>query len=193
FDFRHYQRLDKRSIFAVRMAGATSFGSERILYQLGGVDQWLFPRFNQNIPLPPDENLAFHVPVSNLRGFELNIRNGNSYVLLNNEVRIPVLSYLSKKNTPFFRNFQLVGFFDAGTAWTGVSPFSEESPLNTSTYASGPVQVRVNYFRDPIVAGYGFGVRTMLFGYFLRIDRGWGIETRTVQDPRWYFSFGTDF
>jgi hypothetical protein len=33
-DARHYQRLDKRSILAFRLAGATSFGSERILYFL---------------------------------------------------------------------------------------------------------------------------------------------------------------
>ncbi len=193
FDFRHYQRLDKKSIFAVRAAGASSFGSERILFQLGGVNQWLFPAFNQNIPLPPEDGLAYHVPVNNLRGFRLNIRNGNSYALINNELRVPILSYFFKNKSAFLRNFQTVAFFDVGTAWTGPSPFAEESPLNTNTYTNGPVQVRVNYFRDPIVAGYGFGIRTMLFGYFLRIDRGWGIETRIVQDPRWYFSFGTDF
>ena len=37
-DARHYQRLDKHSIFAARVAGATTFGSENILYLLGGVD-----------------------------------------------------------------------------------------------------------------------------------------------------------
>ena len=193
FDFRHYQRLDKKSIFAVRAAGASSFGSERILFQLGGVNQWLFPAFNQNIPLPPEQGLAYHVPVNNLRGFRLNIRNGNSYALINNELRVPILSYLFKKKSAFMRNFQTVAFFDVGTAWTGPSPFAEESPLNTNTYSNGPVEVRVNYFRDPIVAGYGLGVRTMLFGYYLRVDRAWGIETRIVQDPRWYFAFGTDF
>ncbi len=192
-DFRHYQRLDKKSIFAIRAAGATSFGSERILFQLGGVNQWLFPTFNQNIPLPPEEGLAFHVPVNNMRGFRLNIRNGNSYALLNNELRVPLLSYIFKNKNAFIRNFQTVAFFDVGTAWTGPSPFAEESPLNTNNYSNGPVRVRVNYFRDPIVAGYGVGIRTMLFGYFLRIDRAWGIETRIVQDPRWYFAFGTDF
>jgi outer membrane translocation and assembly module TamA len=94
----------------------------------------------------------------------------------------------------FFRNFQLVGFFDVGTAWEGSNPYSEENPLNTSVVEnSGLVSVKVNYFRDPIVAGYGGGVRAMLFGYFVRLDYAWGIETRTIQDPMLYLSIGTDF
>jgi outer membrane translocation and assembly module TamA len=112
---------------------------------------------------------------------------------MNNELRVPVFRYLLRNPRPFFRNFQLVGFFDAGTAWSGPSPFTEESPLNTSTYTNGPVTVKVNFFRDPIVYGYGAGARLMLFGYFLRVDRAWGVETRNVQDPRWFISLGTDF
>jgi hypothetical protein len=88
----------------------------------------------------------------------------------------------------------LVGFFDIGTAWSGITPFSEENPLNTSTEVNPPtVIVNVRYFRDPIVAGYGIGARTLIFGYFVRVDYAWGIETRHVSDPRWYFSFGMDF
>jgi len=52
FDARHYQRLDKHSILAIRAAGSTSLGSERILFLLGGVDNWLFPSFNQDISTP---------------------------------------------------------------------------------------------------------------------------------------------
>ncbi len=35
-DFRHYQRLLKWSVLAGRLAGATSFGQQKILYMLGG-------------------------------------------------------------------------------------------------------------------------------------------------------------
>ena len=55
------------------------------------------------------------------------------------------------------------------------------------------IDVEVTYFRDPIVAGYGFGVRSVLFGYFLKLDYAWGIETKVVQDPILYFSMGMDF
>lgn len=196
FDARHYQRFLKHSVIALRAAGATSFGSERMIYFLGGVDNWLFNSFNNEIPIPAaGDEIAFQALATNMRGFDLNIRNGSSYVLSNIELRVPIFKYFSKRvRSQFFRNFQLVGFFDVGTAWEGNSPYSEENPLNTSIVNDlSLVSVKVNYFRDPIVAGYGGGVRAMLFGYFVRLDYAWGIETRQIQDPMFYLSIGTDF
>ena len=196
-DARHYQRILKHSVFATRFAGASSFGSQRISYFLGGVDNWLFPLYNEEIPVgaSPDYEVAYNTLASNMRGFRINIRNGNSYALANAELRMPVFKYISKRiRSSFFRNFQVVGFFDVGTAWSGLSPFSDDNPLNTTFIGNGElVSVKVNYFRDPVVAGYGFGVRSVLFGYFLRLDYAWGIETRRVQDPRIYVSLGMDF
>ncbi|MEM9919714.1 MAG: hypothetical protein AAF990_16575 [Bacteroidota bacterium] len=194
-DARHYQRLDRHSIIAARFAASTSFGSERILHYLGGVDNWLFPQFNNEIPFPSSGNFAFQTFTNNLRGFRTNIRNGNSYALINTELRVPIFKYLSRRiRSNFFRNFQAIGFFDVGTAWEGRTPFSKENPLNTIFIQNPPtVNVKVNYFRDPIVAGYGFGARAMLFGYFIRVDYAWGIETRVVQDPIFYLSIGMDF
>lgn len=196
FDARHYQRLDRRSIFAVRAAGATSFGSEKNIYFLGAVDNWLFPMFNNDIPQPASATgIAYQTLASNLRGFDYNIRNGTTYLLANAELRVPIFQYLSRKiRSSFFRNFQVVGFFDIGSAWTGPSPYSDDNPLNTTVFAGGDnIQVKVTYFRDPIVAGYGAGIRSMLFGYFIRLDYAWGIETRQVQEPKLYISLGTDF
>jgi hypothetical protein len=195
FDARHYQRLDKHSILAVRAAGASSFGSEKILYFLGGVDNWLFQSFNNDIPFPGQGEFAFQTLASNLRGFRYNIRNGNNFALINTELRVPIFKYISNNiRSSFVRNFQVVGFFDIGTAWQGFSPFNRDSPLNTIYLYNPPtVSIKVNYFRDPIVAGYGVGIRTMLFGYFIRLDYARGIETRVVQDPRLYFSMGMDF
>ncbi|MBR9922935.1 MAG: hypothetical protein GYB31_19080 [Bacteroidetes bacterium] len=198
-DARHYQRFLKHSVLAVRLAGATSFGSEKLLYYLGGVDNWLFPRFNEDIPLPDAPGFAYETVATNMRGFRLNIRNGNSFAVFNSEVRIPIVRYFSKSiSNNFLRNFQVVGFFDIGTAWQGKSPFSDENPLNTKflpdpPVSSNPVSAKVKYFRDPIVLGYGFGVRSVLFGYFIRLDYAWGLETRVVQDPRLYLSLGMDF
>ena len=192
-DARHYQRFLKHSVLAARLAGATSFGSERILYFLGGTDNWLFQNFNNDIPITGDD-FAFQTVASNLRGFRFNIRNGNSFALLNTEARIPVFKYINPRiRNGFLRNFQAVGFFDMGTAWQGPNPFDTDSPLNTVTVQGSQVEVRVNYFRDPIVMGYGFGVRSTLFGYFIRADYAWGIETRVVQEPRLYISLGLDF
>jgi len=198
-DARYYQRMLKHMVFAVRLAGATSFGSEKILYYLGGVDSWLFPRFDNNIPIPTTGNYAYQAVAPNLRGFQMNIRNGNSHLLSNIELRMAPFRYLSKNlRSNFLRNFQMVGFFDIGTAWQGATPFTDENPLNTKIVpdplpSGAPIWVKVRYFRDPIVIGYGVGIRTLLFGYFLRVDYGWGVETREVQKPRLYFALGTDF
>ena len=131
---------------------------------------------------------------NNVRGFKSNIRNGTSYALINTELRVPVFKYFSRRiKSSFFRSFQLVGFFDIGTAWEGLSPYSNNNPLNITTVTNGAVSLSINYFRDPIVMGYGAGVRAMLFGYFLKLDYGWGIESRVTQNPRLHFSIGMDF
>ena len=198
-DARHYERVLKHSVFATRIAAATSFGSEQMLYYLGGVDNWLFQSFNNDVLISGSSNFAFQTTATNLRGFKLNIRNGNSFALLNSELRVPVFKYFSKRiRSAFFRNFQMVGFFDVGTAWTGDDPYGPDNPLNTKVLPNNPdiddlVSVKVNFFRDPIVAGYGFGARTTLFGYFIRLDYAWGIETRKVQDPILYIALGMDF
>ncbi len=198
FDARHYLPLDKRSILAFRAAGGTTFGTQRILFILGGTDNWIFPEQNTSIPQPTDPAFAFRKLENGIRGFDINIRNGSTFLLGNSELRVPIFQYFSRRiRSPFFRNFQVVGFFDIGTAWVGSDPFSEENPLNTTTYPqtpqNNPVVVRVTRFRDPVVIGYGGGLRTTLFGYFVRLDYAWGIETRRVQDPKIHLSLGLDF
>ena len=196
-DARHYQRLDKHSILAVRAAASTSFGREEILFFLGGTDNWLFNQFNEDIPIPFDDSFAFQTLATNLRGFSQNIRNGNSYALINAELRVPIFRYLSRRpiRNNFIRNFQVVAFTDVGTAWHGPNPFSSDNPLNIVEISApgNPVEVQVNFFRDPIVAGYGLGARAVLFGYFLRLDYARGVETGQLQNGRVYLSLGLDF
>ena len=200
FDIRHYQKLDKHSILAVRLSSYASFGSNKILYFLGGVNNWITfspNEFNTNIPIATSEDYAYQTVVANLRGFSSNIRNGSNFALANVELRVPLVKYFTKKTVTnnFIRNFQVIGFFDAGTAWEGFSPFNEENPLNTNIIQqpNSPLTVTVNYFRNPIVFGYGYGFRSTLFGYFLKLDFAWGVETGIVEPARTYLSIGMDF
>ena len=39
-DFRHYTVLHRNLILANRFAASSSFGSSRLIYYLGGVDNW---------------------------------------------------------------------------------------------------------------------------------------------------------
>jgi hypothetical protein len=195
FDARHYQRIHRQIIWANRIAGATSNGSKRVIYYLGGVDNWMFPKFNSDIDVNDPGKYAFQALATNLRGFSQNIRNGNSYVVINSELRIPVFAYLVNApiRSELLRNFQIVGFGDIGTAWEGFSPFAQDNPFNTEIIEKGPVKALVKYFRNPVVGGYCVGVRSVLFGYFIRVDMAWGMDTGVVQKPQWYISLSTDF
>lgn len=196
FDARHYIPIMRHSVLALRSAGATSFGSDRILYYLGGVEGWAVPSFNEDIGVPPEKNFSYKAIAAHVRGFRHNIRNGTTFLLGNAELRVPIFQYFSRRKvgSSFLRNFQLTGFYDIGTAWHGTGPNSDENSFNTAEISQPPLYtVKLKYFRDPVVMGYGAGLRMSLFGYFLRFDYAWGIESRAIQDPRFYFSIGTDF
>ena len=195
-DARHYIPVGRHAVLAGRIAGSASFGSEQLLFFMGGVDNWLFAENNDNISIPMDGNFAFETLAGNMRGFNQNARNGSSYIVSNLEFRVAPFNYFTRKrlNSKFWRNFQFIAFADVGTAWYGLSPFSDENPLNTVTVENPPtVSVTVNYFKDPLLIGFGGGVRADLFGYFVRVDYAWGLETRVLQDPILYISLGLDF
>ena len=194
-DYRHYQKIHRNIIWATRLCGASSWGDGKVVYYLGGIDGWFVPKFNTNTTVSQTANYAFQSLATNIRGFEQNIRNGNSFALINTEIRFPVFSYLfnSPIRSELIRNFQLVGFVDAGTAWQGFSPYSESNPFNTSIINEGPITVEVNYFREPLVAGFGAGARTNLFGYFVKLDYARGWDSGVLNKGLWYFSIGTDF
>lgn len=195
FDARHYIPLLRYSVIALRAAGATSLGNKRNLYYLGGINNAISNPFNQSIGIP-DGDFAYKTNIFHLRGFDTNIRNGTSYALINAEARLPLFRYFMGNygGSNFLRNFQFVFFYDVGTAWHGSSPYDDANPLNTVTVTSPPVlDLTVRYFRDPLVMGYGTGVRMRLLGYFLRFDYATGVETRRSQSPKLHFSIGMDF
>ncbi|MEM9546454.1 MAG: hypothetical protein AAGA77_10810 [Bacteroidota bacterium] len=195
YDARHYIPLFRHSVIALRAAGATSLGNKRNLYYLGGVNNAFSNPFNDNINIPQG-NFAYKTNIFHLRGFDTNVRNGTSYALINSEIRVPVFRYFMGNfgGSSFLRNIQMVLFYDIGTAWHGSSPYDDENPLNTVTLESPPVlDLTVRYFRDPLVMGYGAGLRMKILGYFLRIDYATGVETKIAQDPKFHFSVGMDF
>ena len=199
-DFRHYTRVHRTLIWANRFATSTSFGHTPLIYYLGSLDNWtnLNPRvevFDQSVPIDYSKNYAFQTLATNMRGFTQNIRNGNNFALINSELRWPVIRYFANRplSSAFLNNFQVAGFFDAGTAWTGIHPWDGKNAYDTEEYTNGPITVVIDSNRDPIVMGYGFGLRTRLFGYFARFDWAWGIENRTVLPRIFYFSLNLDF
>jgi hypothetical protein len=194
-DIRHYQKLHRDIIWANRLASGTSFGKERLIFYMGSTDNWINPDFNYETPIDYSQNYYFQALATNLRGFDQNIRNGNTFAVINSELRIPVFKYLLNRpiKSDFVRNFQVIGFGDIGTAWNGTSPYDSTNALNRKVYIQQPFTVVITVQNEPIVGGFGFGLRSRLLGYFLRADWAWGVQNREILPYKFYFSLGLDF
>ncbi len=204
FDARHYLPIYRNIIWATRAAGDFSWGKQKMIYYLGGVDNWLMFGDNQktngtyryfnpaNVP-DPNTNYAYQSLAVNMRGFLQNVANGNNALVINSEIRVPVFSSFINKpiNNAFLRNFQIVQFIDLGTAWNG--SYNKIERPNVS-YGTTPVQIKVKAGGvGPFAGGYGFGARSTLLGYFLRFDAGWEMKGVFRGKPKFYFAMGLDF
>jgi hypothetical protein len=198
-DYRRYIKIHRNLVWANRIATSTSFGTQKLVYYLGSVDNWInlgqHPTFDNTIEIDPSQPYAFQALASNLRGFSQNIRNGTSFALINSEIRWPIFKYFINRplKSDFVSNFQIIGFFDIGTAWTGWTPYSEDNYLNNQVIVKPPFTITLITQKEPIVAGYGFGLRTKLLGYFVRTDWAWGYEDGVFLPSIFYLSLSLDF
>ncbi len=192
-DARYYYPIYRNFIWAARAAGEFSWGNQKTIYYLGGMDGWINPSFNNNNRPAQDNNYAFQSLAVNMRGFKQNVANGNNSIVLNSEFRLPVFTTLFSRpiNNAFLRNFQLIQFFDFGTAWNG-----KYNGLKRPQVVVGdpPVQIlsKVGGL-GPFAGGYGFGARSTLLGYFLKFDAGWPLNGFFKGKPQLYVSLGLDF
>lgn len=197
FDARYYYKIYRNFIWAVRGAGDFSFGDAKMIYYLGGADGWVSPKFSTLNTPDPSQNYVYQSLALNLRGFQQNIANGNNALVLNSELRLPVFATFIDKpiNSAFLRNFQIVQFIDLGTAWAGdlknikrpiviVPPPDQNTPVFFRFKAGGI---------GPFAGGYGFGARSTLLGYFMKLDAAWQMNGLFRGGPTFYFSFGFDF
>ncbi len=195
FDVRHYLKIHRDLIWANRIAGSTSLGTNRLCYYLGGVDNTIAPKFNDKQEIKHPETYGFQTIATNMRGFTQNARNGNNFVVLNSELRWPIFRYLANHpiRSDFFNNFQVIGFTDVGMCWYGANPFSDENTLNKYSFYKNPITVIIYEKKQAIIVGYGFGLRSRIFGYFVRVDFGWGQDNYTQQNRVTTVSLTTDF
>ena len=198
-DLRHYQKISRSLVWANRASYGQFFGPRAQVFRLGGMDDWLNAgyadsRFLNNYS--GVDQVFGQEFVTNLRGFDYGARNGPRYVLFNSELRFPIVQYFARRPiySGFFRNLQLTGFADAGTAYSGTNPFSTDNSSNTrrreySQFFSATV---VN-FRNPFLIGYGAGIRSTLLGFYGKFDVAWGQENYVTTSPHYYFTLGYDF
>lgn len=197
-DARHYTKLYKTIIWANRLAYSTSVGTKKMVYYLGGIDGMLFPNFNDETVVNLNNNYAYQTLAVNMHGFQHNIRNGNSFAVLNSELRVPIFTAFSRREikSSLLENFQILAFLDIGTAWEGFSPFGSgnlSQEIRQNAEENPTAIARVDVFKQPIVMGFGTGVRTEVAGYFIRLDLGWGYDTGKINAPRFQVGLGYDF
>lgn len=190
-DARLYTPLARTLIWANRVAAGTSMGNSKLIYYLGGVDNWIQPRFNNNMSVENPADYAYQTIATNMRGFYQNIRNGNNFMVLNTELRWQIVQTFVPRplKSNFLRSLQLVGFFDIGTAWEGVLDDNYVTHINTGTN----LNISVNRQINPFVYGTGIGLHFMLFSYFIRIDYAWGFENNKFNHRQLYLSLNLDF
>lgn len=197
FDVRHYLKIYRNFIWAVRAAGDASWGEQKLIYYLGGVDGWISPKFNSANKPATDQAYAFQTLAVNMRGFQQNVANGNNALVINSELRLPVFSTLLNKpiNNAFVRNFQLVQFLDLGSAWNGkFNKLKRPETVYTTGDFNNPITTKFKAGGiGPFVGGYGFGVRSTLLGYFVKYDVAWEMNGFFRGEPISYLAIGFDF
>ncbi len=189
-------------------AGDFSWGNQKVVYYLGGVDGWVkfgdnqrsdgtYKYFDPTNQPDPDATYAYQALAVNMRGFTQNVANGNNNLVINSEVRFPVFTTLLNRpiNNAFLRNFQLVQFVDLGTAWNGAYDGLERPTVIYSNPSQAPglaVKVKAGGI-GPFAGGYGFGARSTLLGYFIKFDVAWQMDGIFRGKPMTYFALGLDF
>lgn len=193
-DLRHSLKVHRELIWVTRLAGAQSMGSRKIIHFLGGVDNWLFARVDNSIPIDLTQNYFFQTMAVPMRGFFYNARNGSSFAVANTEFRVPIVRYFVNRpiRSDLLNHLQVTAFGDVGSAWTGNDPYSEDNTFNQVVVSRNPLRITIDSQREPIVASYGFGLRTRLLGYFVRADWAWGIDDGVVLPRVFHFSLSLD-
>lgn len=206
-DVRHYQKIYKEIIFAVRGFTGTFFGNSPKKYLLGGMDNWFGNRTNytglQN-PLVSNrgtynENLLFAEFATSLRGFDFATLYGNSVAMANAELRVPLVRALTGGpiTSNFFRNLQFTAFYDIGSSWSGPIPINSQNSVRTRVVPDGetasPFRIELKEYLNPWLFSYGLGFRTMMLGYYMKFDLAWPVENYEVKDPRIHVTLGFDF
>ncbi len=193
-DLRHSLKVHRDLIWVSRLAGAHSMGTRKIIHFLGGVDNWLFAKVDNSIPIDLSQNYFFQTMSVPMRGFFYNARNGSSFGVVNTELRVPIVRYFVNRpiRSDLLNHLQVTTFGDVGAAWTGPDPYSEDNTFNQVVVSRNPLRITIDSQREPIVASYGFGLRTRLLGYFVRADWAWGIDDGVVLPRVFHFSLSLD-
>ena len=203
-DFIHHQPVVNNIILSNRLFYGNSFGMNPYKYLVGGVNNSLFSeKENKGINDPlyisngvNNVNFLFGEFI-NLRGFNFKKFDGFKALVLNTELRIPITKTMIGRTikSNFLNNLQIIGFFDLGSSWNINSPFSKKNDVNTWFIKEpGSVfQAEIENSKNPWLASYGFGFRSFIMDYYVKLDVAKPIEDYKIGNTKYHFSIGYSF
>ncbi len=204
FDISHHQKIYDDIVLSSRIQYGNSFGENPYKYLLGGVKNSLINNFDDkgiNDPLIiangfNNYNYIFSEYI-NLRGFDFNKFDGYKILVLNSELRVPIIKTLfgTSVSSSFLNSLQVAGFFDVGSSWNINSPFSKKSDVNTWIIKEpGSVfQAEIENSKNPWLASYGLSFRSFITDYYIKIDLAKPIEDYQIKNTKYHISFGYSF
>ncbi len=183
-DYRTYVPLSKEIGFALKINGGISGGPNPMQFMLGGLENWINPKFAQDINRIDITNFFFSYFAFPLRGADYYERVGTRFFLINAELRFPLVDYfIIRFPLPMgFANIRGAAFMDVGSAWN-----SDKRFRGTTVNEYGEVVLR------DIVASFGWGFRANMGIFLLRMDTAWRTDLATTSKPQYLFSLGIDF
>jgi Tol biopolymer transport system component len=207
-DLRSYQKIHKNIVLASKFYFGSFMGSNPQTYLVGGMDNWMFNSFynppaNRPEPSPvrnpnglENSNILF-ADFVDLRGFDYDEIRGRNALTFSTELRLPLFSYLTRGTitSNFVKNFQLVGFYDIGSAWNNAAPWEKVNDQNTEVIntSGSPFVIVLNNFNNPWLQSYGAGLRTVLMNYYIKFDVARPVRNYTTEDLKFYFTLGYNF
>ncbi len=182
----YFSAARNRLVWALRLSGATSFGPDKQVFYSSGVQNWINNDFDEvnGFPIEDVTDFVFATPVMPLRGFDINAANGSNFALFNAEFRFPMAASLLP-GPLFLSRLQGVTFLDVGGLW-GERGTTGSFKL-TSKDATGRSRL------DDLLVGSGFGMRTFVLGFPVRLDLAWPFDGISFGDRTTHLSVGVDF
>lgn len=183
-DYRTYLRFWTDYSFVIRFSGGLSGGPNAQRFFLGGIENWINRSYaTSEIPIESNTDYAFLTAVLPLRGYNYSEQIGSKYLLMNYELRFPLIRYLVPGALPILlSNILGVAFLDVGSAWD-----------NTSNVQLFSRDIENNLRTKDLLMGTGVGARLYFLYFLLRFDVAWAYNIDSFSKPKFYFSIGADF
>lgn len=193
---KNNSNISQTLLLKSKLKATTSQGTSPTFYLLGGMINDILSA--TSFPSVSD----FYTPmmydnIFGIRGFNANYRNGNTALIINNQLEFYFMK-LGFKNTihsSWLTNLNIHLFMDVGTAFYGNGIFASQNMLGKSIVSSstGSVITQVNSYRNPTLYSFGGGFGTNLIGYSINLDYAIGVDDQRINQGVIHIGIGKHF